>query len=38
MTRGVRYYSYPDHSGYGLAALAHGVRSIRDAFARLYSA
>jgi glycosyltransferase involved in cell wall biosynthesis len=30
MTRGVRYYSYPDHSGYGLAALAY-VRALHNA-------
>jgi glycosyltransferase involved in cell wall biosynthesis len=30
MTRGVRYYSYPDHSGYGLAALAY-VRALQNA-------
>ncbi|HET7096437.1 MAG TPA: hypothetical protein VFJ68_03545 [Casimicrobiaceae bacterium] len=30
MTRGVRYYSYRDHSGYGLAALAY-VRALHSA-------
>ena len=30
MTRGVRYYSYPDHSGYGLAALAY-IRALNNA-------
>jgi len=30
MTLGVRYYSYPDHSGYGLAALAY-VRALHNA-------
>jgi len=30
MTRGVRYYSYPDHSGYGLAALGY-VRALHNA-------
>src|SRR5262245_5821871 len=30
MIRGVRYYSYPDHSGYGLAALAY-VRALHNA-------
>ncbi len=30
MTLGVKYYSYPDHSGYGLSALAY-VRGLHNA-------
>ena len=30
MTLGIKYYSYPDHSGYGLAALAY-VRALHNA-------
>ncbi len=30
MTIGIRYYSYPDHSGYGLAGLAY-VRALHNA-------
>ena len=36
MALGVRYYSYPDHSGDGLAALAY-VRALHNAGETTYN-